>query len=778
MAAAITLLTTGCDKNSEKIVPSVAIETADDYTPIVEAEGVQTTFTLISTVDYSILTDVEWITVSPKSGVAGTYTINVTVDANPVTEDRTGTITATAGTADPQKLQIIQKGKDDALSFTPDLAFGSYYADTYTANMSEWTVQMNDAALQSTGTGELFFFDLLLASTYTYGDGLPDGTYTIDQSGKAFTVVEALYVKLTDNQSTSETKLTSGTFKVSHSGAAYTFEVDCYAESGEHYVFTYDDPDFYTQNNVTEETFYSTLTADVNPTTESAKIFYMGKDASDNTTTWYMYLCGDGLSITDDGLWSTTTKGTAVQVWFVGDISQSMDDPSGTYPLQNTLASGDAIPGYVTTSGSIAGTWYIRLLNNEYGDIAPAIDNGKVVIEKSSKGFKIEVEFTDDNTKKPHTVKTSYEGEVPIVNMYHPAGSETAANYDRALAEYYGDYYGIGLKSWTLELLSDDYTTSDHQSGRTVVLPLITTSDALFANGIPAGTYTVLTDDAEDYQNTIYEGVSVVYNNGNSDSFTFTGGTVTITRPTDTTCKVVLNLVDGEGREYTDTFEGSPYNIDIDGHEPSGIDTNRNYVAHDAYFTYFGENNIVGKNFWMIVINDDESYNTLGNFGVRVSLDLRTNSTFADGVPTGTFTMRERQSAIASSYEGLYNTGYTWYEDYTNGVTGWYEDEKTSITITKGEGDNNYTIDFNGVTIDKTGVSTEQYTQHISYSGRLVISDQSTGSSSVARTATAQRSLYTPKATLQKPAKRHSAARERVTLNSNLTVKPRYSTSR
>ena len=118
--------------------PSIALSEEALTAP---AEGMTATFKVNATNDWSVSSDVDWITLSPEAGGFGETEVTVTFAANPVARERAGVITV-AGEGQTASVAVSQAAAEPALDLSAENVEVNSEGDAVTLTIVttlEWT---------------------------------------------------------------------------------------------------------------------------------------------------------------------------------------------------------------------------------------------------------------------------------------------------------------------------------------------------------------------------------------------------------------------------------------------------------------------------------------------------------------------------------------------------------------------------------------------------------------------------------------------------------------
>lgn len=302
--------------------------------------------------------------------------------------------------------------------------------------------------------------------------------------------------------------------------------------------------------------------------------------------------------------------------WFNIYVNTDSEDfeagiPSGKYPFNLTFASGNADATYVS-NGQYAGS---MLLFDVNGDtmIGGLILGGYVEITNNGETYTVDMKYYNQSFV-PHTL--SYEGAVKLTD---DSPKDVVLNVSEAAFAYKGDGY------WKLEFV-------DEENEMIGMIDIYCGADNTFADGIPAGTYTV---SASEEAFTV--GVGVISGGSVSGSL-FAGADGYV-------ADVVLGgeMVINADMTFSFNFEGyfAPVLKGAFEGTPEVVDTT---AAMDLdYAQYF----YVGGGCWYAYLGS-----TANDAMFVLEVYCAEDNTFADGIPAGTYN-------VADTYEAFTIGGMT-----------------------------------------------------------------------------------------------------------------------
>ena len=155
--------------------------------------------------------------------------------------------------------------------------------------------------------------------------------------------------------------------------------------------------------------------------------------------------------------------------------------PSGKYPIVLTAEAGTVLPAYEGTDGYFYGSMIVAVVGQQQ-QIADLVLGGELNVVNNGNGtYKIDVEFIN-YYYLPNVV--SYSGEVAL--------TDASVTPVETLNVSQVEYYYVGGGRWYAYVYDLTYVDAYYGStGAIAMLEVYCAEDSTFADGIPAGTYTV-----------------------------------------------------------------------------------------------------------------------------------------------------------------------------------------------------------------------------------------------------------------------------------------------
>ena len=152
----------------------------------VGSEGGTVQFTVTANVEYEVTTDAEWVSVvSTKLLADNTVTLDVQANSD---AGRVAKISVKSCEGEFSVKLIQDAGATDKIS----IAELYYYGDIYGLEKADWSITLyNEDYIYMGANPCVYVFDILVEPEYDFfkveKDGLPDGKYSLSNSGESFT---------------------------------------------------------------------------------------------------------------------------------------------------------------------------------------------------------------------------------------------------------------------------------------------------------------------------------------------------------------------------------------------------------------------------------------------------------------------------------------------------------------------------------------------------------------------------------------------------------------
>ncbi len=413
----------------------------------------------------------------------------------------------------------------------------------------------------------------------------------------------------------------------------------------------------------------SQLTADVSFTPQSAKLV---REAAFDKEGGEGYL----LTLTD-------AEGAEIRVALRADEGAS---PFGRYDFSR---ANDCVPGSNDGADAATGSWYYASQKAVAPIVGGVLDLSRVPGNKpSDTSYRVQVAFEDDHSPA-FGITAVYSGAMTLEGVDATPDATTTYCYAGASGFYADD----GYNSWGIDFDNADFT---HLLS---IFEFNVAPDATEQDGIPAGIYTITEDYAPN---------TVTWATYDEEMTYLSTGTVTVERDGEE-YKVTVDAVDEYDAPFKADFAGQIYYENTS--EQASIS------PREVYVVCYGEKD--GLTNWYITLVDRGYLTTrdaVGNcyYGSILHFDLRSDAAndYADGVPEGTFAVRNGQSGVGI-WGGDNAACTSFLAEYFSGSPAIGKLTEGNVTIARdGEW---YEISFDGLTL----AGSDQTSLTGSYEGRV-----------------------------------------------------------
>lgn len=284
---------------------------------------------------------------------------------------------------------------------------------------------------------------------------LPEGRYVIAE-GKEPGTMDNYYTRQQINVDGKQKSVdfSSGELNVTHTAGGYLLEGSfVFKDSGETLDFYYEgslefgDPDAGSGDGVGD------IPEDLDLSLISASGVYMG-DQFGSGVDEYLLSFAD-VKIGDDGI--VTAEGYNLIVDLMAKASDYILIPEGTYVVNDTYNSGTAVTGEMLFGYS--GTYCAKVSDEGQLLQIAMIKSGTVNVKETDMGYLFEFDLV---TASGVSIKGTYDGYIDIEDK-SSGGEEgpfstltgdyvTDFSDAESSVNYYGDYFGVGMDNWLLEL--------------------------------------------------------------------------------------------------------------------------------------------------------------------------------------------------------------------------------------------------------------------------------------------------------------------------------------
>lgn len=360
--------------------------------------------------------------------------------------------------------------------------------------------------------------------------------------------------------------------------------------------------------------------------------------------------------------------------------------PFGRYDFSR---ANDCVPGSNDGADAATGSWYYASQKAVAPIVGGVLDLSRVPGNKpSDTSYRVQVAFEDDHSPA-FGITAVYSGAMTLEGVDATPDATTTYCYAGASGFYADD----GYNSWGIDFDNADFT---HLLS---IFEFNVAPDATEQDGIPAGIYTITEDYAPN---------TVTWATYDEEMTYLSTGTVTVERDGEE-YKVTVDAVDEYDAPFKADFAGQIYYENTS--EQASIS------PREVYVVCYGEKD--GLTNWYITLVDRGYLTTrdaVGNcyYGSILHFDLRSDAAndYADGVPEGTFAVRNGQSGVGI-WGGDNAACTSFLAEYFSGSPAIGKLTEGNVTIARdGEW---YEISFDGLTL----AGSDQTSLTGSYEGRV-----------------------------------------------------------
>ena len=379
----------------------------------------------------------------------------------------------------------------------------------------------------------------------------------------------------------------------------------------------------------------------------------------------------------------TDAEGAEIRVALRADEGAS---PFGRYDFSR---ANDCVPGSNDGADAATGSWYYASQKAVAPIVGGVLDLSRVPGNKpSDTSYRVQVAFEDDHSPA-FGITAVYSGAMTLEGVDATPDATTTYCYAGASGFYADD----GYNSWGIDFDNADFT---HLLS---IFEFNVAPDATEQDGIPAGIYTITEDYAPN---------TVTWATYDEEMTYLSTGTVTVERDGEE-YKVTVDAVDEYDAPFKADFAGQIYYENTS--EQASIS------PREVYVVCYGEKD--GLTNWYITLVDRGYLTTrdaVGNcyYGSILHFDLRSDAAndYADGVPEGTFAVRNGQSGVGI-WGGDNAACTSFLAEYFSGSPAIGKLTEGNVTIARdGEW---YEISFDGLTL----AGSDQTSLTGSYEGRV-----------------------------------------------------------
>lgn len=701
------ILTYSCAEDKDSIIGQIDIPGETQTSFKFSAEGGDEEFSFSSTLGWKATTNADWIQFSPAYGKAGESTLKISV--SPSDEIRSATIIIDNSEAS-KEIQILQSKYPDKSNF--DVYATELTLEKYANEKFEWHLVMKDEKyIQSYGSeGRSVYLKFFVDKSHDYSKGIPFGQYKIEQSENAGTSLGVII------EGREESLVNGGFVEIQKINDQVHIGLMVDAEGKDQVVTNYHPhPDFL---HVFNYAYGSNISRDLTiDNYDQAYIMDEGDIFREGKKIWRLNIGQKDIQFKYVGLHE------GVGEWLEITLVTALDvvSPVGTYEFvmdDRTLIENTALGGYRSNMmGGIGfnSWWRSQIAPNEFVEETPFVA-GKVEVKQNTDGtYSIDVLAVDDALPENNTLLVKYNGKMDI---YDPTKT---GDFAMANADFYGPFeFNSPNMNWFIGLGDKSLSDTYWGEGEAWVFDIMARPDQKFTTGSPYGVYRIV-DNTNYEAGTIHMAYHRTYQNYTlKEEVKLVSGQIEMKLLADGREEIIVDAVDAKGNVHKGKYTGTIPKNSLS--TPPYAD--RVFNPADAVVTanFFGRNYAPGnekpeKVGWDLILEDKDFYNSKGQNGLAIELELRTTVTQSveDGLPVGVFPIYEPHETGVK--EGIYNGDFTLY-------TVAYETAQSKVMITGGyitiarSGDN-YTIDLELETANEH----VRFTVTGSYNGKLVMND-------------------------------------------------------
>ncbi len=454
---------------------------------------------------------------------------------------------------------------------------GIYYGDKYSPGAGNYFITFGDRGTSGNNSnyvepdGTYYTFDF-------YGElwdgdmsaiGIPEGTYVLDPENTGakgtFSQKYGEYAKADEFGYVSlSMAYTSGTCTIVKSNDEYKVDITVGLEDGTLHHVTYRGPIVCEESN--SGPGYEYIEDDIDFGMNIAQAIY---DAASETILLQftnMQTDAGGTVVPPGTLLNITANMNVSEDGFLMEATLTPDQDLGV----NTFLPGEmlSVNGVYLPSGTYAEQYYTNM-HVAYGIIV----DGTVSFKGSDGIYDIDIDLVTSEGVHIRAKESSVSFPLYGWNPENDPNTTLPGDYElnltdaKAVASYYGDYYGCGLDNWILKLTPTSGTDGFQ-------LEYFGDGTGLFDEGLPTGTFTAGTDPGQGKFVIGYlEGYNMYgtwfiggYDNyGSATQYApAMDGTVTVTRNQDNTYTLSVDLYDDafDPNNFTGTWTGEVSIID------------------------------------------------------------------------------------------------------------------------------------------------------------------------------------------------------------------------
>ncbi|MFI3286316.1 MAG: fimbrillin family protein [Rikenellaceae bacterium] len=542
-----------------------------------------------------------------------------------------------------------------------------YYGSYYTQSAAAWQFYFIEAAVnESYGTmGNVHVVNILTEADATFDDGIPTGEFTLDYDVvdpllyAPGMIVDSGFYEVSDPEY--GYYYTEATINISKdTNGEYTFEL--VGSDGTNVIYfkhTLDISDIV----VGDGTYISDMESNVTPIVDNMRISTFGDIESDGIGDWTFYMGCDGIQVTEGGGLASDSNGSSISGVFFNDGSSS---PVGTYKVSNTKEAMTVYMGQVIDN-TVEGSWYAGFENGAQVTFAPMVDGEMTITQNSDGTYTVTVDFADDNPTQSHTVKTTYTGEVDLID------ANDNGDFERGALFYAGSRYSDQYATWQIELFSAELFETNFEDGYKIVFDILTDNNNSYYIWDIEGDYSVVSDSST--PQSIPTAKMVYYKDGEVTEYPIIDGDV--------------NILLSENSKYTITLsdmvctDGSTYNWEYINYAEGSTSVPDDYLfveeGCDVAAEYYGAATAELNNWFFYLRDAGAVSDNVTNCKLALDLFVDNSYDYAAGVPTGHFEFVAGESKVGittANSMSFYSISYLGNLSLCDIVSGSYDIEK------------------------------------------------------------------------------------------------------
>lgn len=707
------ILTYSCVEDKDNIVGQIEIPGETQTLLKFGAEGGDEDILFSSTLGWKATSSAEWVQISPAYGKAGESTLKLSV--TPSDEVRSATITIDNGES-TKEIQIEQSKYSEASNFivyATELTLEKYEDEKF-----EWHLLLKDEtyAFSYGRDGRCAYMKLYVDKTHDFSKGIPAGNYPVGD-GKVGTSIGMMA------NGRDQEPVESGFVEIIKNGNDIKVGLMIEVKDKEKVITYYDvQPDLFHFFNYA---YGSTIGRDLKiDNYDQAYVKNEGDIFGQGKRYWDLNIAQRDIQFKYVGVHE------GVGEWLALTLITPMEatSPVGTYEFvmdDRNLIDYTALGGYRSTMSNMGfnSWWRSQIGPNDFIEESPFVAGTVDVKENADGTYSVEVLAVDDALPENNSLIVKYNGPLAI---YDPTNT---GDFAMASADFYGPFqFDSPNMNWFVGVGDKSFADSRGGKGSIWVFDLMANPEQKFTKGVPYGSYRI--GENTNYEaGTIHMAYHRIYDEYEmKEEIKLVSGQLELSKMPDGRERLQVDAVDVNGKRYKGTYMGLLPTNSVS--YPPYTDRVFNGVGAKMLANFYGrnyapENETPQKVGWDLAFEDSEFYNSRGQTGLNIVLELRTklSTNFADGLPAGIYPVYEpNQNGVE---EGLYNGDFTYY-------TVAYETAQSKVKITGGfitvSKENGKTIiDFDLETANEY----VRYTVTGRYDGEIMYNDFSASPNSV-----------------------------------------------